>query len=86
MAADRRCLGARCKMAWLMPLSIVAIQPDGRWPSHELDLRPIKDPHNHRLAILMLGAGFSKANNAKSPTWSELVTDVAARMKIAIGW
>lgn len=67
-----------------MPLSIVPIQPDGRWPHRKLDLRPIKDARKRRLGVLILGAGFSKAANPKSPTWKELVDDVAQRMKITV--
>jgi SIR2-like domain len=65
-----------------MPPFIVSIQPDGQWPP--LDLRRIKDPQKRRLSVVMLGAGFSKAANAKSPTWKELVNDVGLRMNIQI--
>jgi hypothetical protein len=67
-----------------MALRIVPIQPNGKWPQQQLDLRPVKDTHKRRLGVLMLGAGFSKAANAECKRWDDLVRDVASRMKISV--
>lgn len=67
-----------------MTLDIVPLQSDGHWPEDRMDLRAVESEDAGRLSVMMLGAGLSKAANAKSPTWGELVADVAQRMKIPI--
>lgn len=65
----------------------VYLTADGRWPSNQPSIRPVetnRGDHEARVNVVVLGAGLSKAANADSPLWNQLVAKVAEILNIPI--